>query len=122
MCGVAQEKKRIEMPYFLGIDTSNYTTSCAIYDSNSDTVVHRKKLLPVKKGELGLRQSDAVFHHTVQLPELMKELFDGFDGEISAIGVSDAPMRAEGSYMPCFLTGVCAAESIAAATGKPLYR
>ena len=110
------------MPCFLGIDTSNYTTSCAIYDSENDTIIHRKKLLPVKKGELGLRQSDAVFHHTVQLPELMKELFADFDGEIDAIGVSDAPMRAEGSYMPCFLTGVCAAESIAAATGKPLYR
>ena len=110
------------MPYYLGIDTSNYTTSCAIYDSDTDTVVHRKKLLPVKKGELGLRQSDAVFHHTVQLPELMRELFDGFDGEIAAVGVSDAPMRAEGSYMPCFLTGVCAAESVSAATGKPLFR
>lgn len=109
------------MSYFLGIDTSNYTTSCAIYDSNADTIIHRKKLLPVKKGELGLRQSEAVFHHTVQLPGLIKDLFDGFDGEIDAIGVSDAPMRAEGSYMPCFLTGVCAAESIAAVTGKPLY-
>ena len=72
------------MPYYLGIDTSNYTTSCALYNSDTDTVVHRKKLLPVKKGELGLRQSDAVFHHTVQLPELMRELFDGFDGEIAA--------------------------------------
>ena len=110
------------MPYYLGIDTSNYTTSCALYNSDTDTVVHRKKLLPVKKGELGLRQSDAVFHHTVQLPELMRELFDGFDGEIAAVGVSDAPMRAEGSYMPCFLTGVCAAESVSAATGKPLFR
>lgn len=110
------------MPYFLGIDTSNYTTSCAIYDSDTDSVIHRKKLLPVKDGELGLRQSDAVFHHTVQLPELMKDLFDGFNGEISAVGVSDAPVRAKGSYMPCFLTGVCAAESIAVATGKPLFR
>ena len=52
----------------------------------------------------------------------MRELFDGFDGEIAAVGVSDAPMRAEGSYMPCFLTGVCAAESVSAATGKPLFR
>lgn len=110
------------MPYFLGIDTSNYTTSCAIYNSDTDKVIHRKRLLPVKNGELGLRQSDAVFHHTVQLPQLMEELFDGFDGEIEAIGVSDAPVRAKGSYMPCFLTGVCAAQSIAAATGKPLYR
>ncbi|MEE0980641.1 MAG: peptidase M22, partial [Acutalibacteraceae bacterium] len=63
------------MAYYLGIDTSNYTTSCAVYDDVSDTVVQKKKLLPVKQGELGLRQSDAVFHHTVQLPDLIKELF-----------------------------------------------
>lgn len=110
------------MPYYLGIDTSNYTTSCAIYDSDTNTVIHRKKLLPVKSGELGLRQSDAVFHHTVQLPELMKELFDGFDGKISAIGVSDTPVRAEGSYMPCFLAGVSVAQSLSSAMNVPLYR
>lgn len=110
------------MPCFLGIDTSNYTTSCAIYNSDTNEIVHRKKLLPVKKGELGLRQSDAVFHHTVQLPQLMRELMDDFDGEIAAIGVSDAPVRAEGSYMPCFLAGVSVAESVSAVTGRPLYR
>ena len=105
---------------FLGIDTSNYTTSCALYNSDG-TVVQKKKLLPVKEGELGLRQSDAVFHHTVQLPVLMEELFDGFDGEISSVGVSDAPRRQTGSYMPCFLAGVSAARSISAAAKKPLY-
>ena len=46
----------------LGIDTSNYTTSCAIYDSSTDTVIQEKQLLPVKEGEKGIRQSDAVFH------------------------------------------------------------
>ncbi len=106
---------------FLGIDTSNYTTSCAIYNDDG-TVLQKKKLLPVKEGELGLRQSDAVFHHTVQLPELMEELFSSFDGDISAVGVSDAPRRQQGSYMPCFLAGVNAARSISAVTGRPLYR
>lgn len=106
---------------FLGIDTSNYTTSCAIYDSDG-TVIQKKKLLPVKEGELGLRQSDAVFHHTVQLPELMEQLFSEFDGDISAVGVSDAPRRQKGSYMPCFLAGVNAARGICAAGRKPLYR
>ena len=105
---------------FLGIDTSNYTTSCAVYNSDG-TVIQKKKLLPVKEGELGLRQSDAVFHHTVQLPELMDQLFHDFDGEISAVGVSDTPRRQKGSYMPCFLAGVNAARSICAAGRKPLY-
>ena len=52
------------MSLFLGIDTSNYTTSAALYDSDSKKMLSVKKLLPVKAGEAGLRQSDAVFHHT----------------------------------------------------------
>jgi N6-L-threonylcarbamoyladenine synthase len=110
------------MSVYLGIDTSNYTTSVALYDSDTKTVIQKKKLLPVKEGELGLRQSDAVFHHTVQLPELMDELLSDSDIRISAVGVSDAPRRAEGSYMPCFLAGVSAATAASAATHKPLYR
>lgn len=110
------------MAYFLGIDTSNYTTSCALYDSEKDTVLHRKKLLPVKVGELGLRQSDAVFHHTVQLPELISDLLDGFDGVISAVGVSDTPTRETGSYMPCFLVGVNSATVASKCMGVPLYK
>ncbi|MBP9989508.1 MAG: peptidase M22 [Ruminococcus sp.] len=110
------------MSYYLGIDTSNYTTSCAVYHDENNSIIQRKKLLPVKEGELGLRQSDAVFHHTVQLPELIKDLFSGFDGNISAVGVSDAPMRAKGSYMPCFLAGVSVAESVASVMNIPLYK
>ena len=52
----------------IGLDTSNYTTSIAFYNGNDG--VNCSKLLPVKAGELGLRQSDAVFHHTKSLPEL----------------------------------------------------
>lgn len=110
------------MAFYLGIDTSNYTTSCAVYDSVSGNIIQKKKLLPVADGCLGLRQSDAVFHHTVQLPMLLSELFDGFNGKIEAVGVSDAPLRAEGSYMPCFLAGVSAATAISAASGIPLYK
>lgn len=107
---------------YLGIDTSNYTTSCAVFGDDG-TVISKKKLLPVKQGERGLRQSDAVFHHTVQLPSLIEELFSETDyTKINAIGVSDVPMRSKGSYMPCFLTGVAIARSISALTGKPLYR
>ena len=48
---------------FLGLDTSNYTTSAAVYDSEKNNIIQKKMLLPVKSGDLGLRQSDAVFQH-----------------------------------------------------------
>jgi len=105
----------------LGIDTSNYTTSVCVYDSVTGEVVQKKLLLPVKRGEKGLRQSDAVFHHTARLYPLVQELFAEFGGEIDAIGVSEKPRDAEGSYMPCFLVGVNVARSIGAVTGKPVY-
>ena len=73
----------------LGIDTSTYTTSVALYGDGE--VVQKKKLLPVKPGELGLRQSDAVFHHTQQLPPLMEELMEPVSDKIEAIGVSVRP-------------------------------
>ena len=103
----------------LGIDTSNYTTSCALYRDGE--VVQKKLLLPVKEGEKGFRQSDAVFHHTARLWPLVEELFDGVKSDIDAIGVSEKPRDAEGSYMPCFLVGVNAARCIGAALGKPVY-
>ena len=62
------------MREFLGLDTSNYTTSCAIFDAENGTVRQAKKLLPVKAGMAGLRQSDAVFHHTRQLPEVIQNI------------------------------------------------
>jgi len=103
----------------LGIDTSNYTTGAALFDGES--VTQLKRALPVKPGELGLRQSDALFHHTVRLPELLEELLAGA-GKIEAVGVSDRPRAVQGSYMPCFLAGVSAAGSIASALRVPLRR
>lgn len=108
---------------FLGIDTSNYTTSVAILTENGELLANLKKPLPVKSGERGLRQSDAVFAHTVNIPELMKEAGEILSGcEIVAVGVSATPRNEEGSYMPCFLTGVSSAQSIASALGVKLYR
>lgn len=105
----------------LGIDTSNYTTSCALYDSDSGKIIHRKKLLPVKEGEKGLRQSDAVFHHTQQLYPLIDDLMNSFDGVIDAVGVSSKPRDVEGSYMPCFTVGINTASAISSVIGKPLF-
>ena len=100
--------------FALGIDTSNYATSLAVFDTDAKEVVcASKRFLPVKPGELGLRQSNAVFHHTVALPEMLNELNRNFSlHKIDVIGVSAKPRPIEGSYMPCFLTGLCAAHSM----------
>ena len=108
--------------YYLGIDTSNYTTSLALYNTEDNSVIQKKKLLPVKDGQLGLRQSDALFHHTKQLPELFLELFRESVGEIKAVGVSVKPRNIEGSYMPCFLAGESVATAISSANGVALYK
>ena len=79
------------MPEFLGVDTSNYTTSAAVYVSEENKVYQCKKLLPVKDGELGLRQSDAVFHHTKQLPDMLEQLFG--ENELAAPKVVTASAR-----------------------------
>ena len=80
----------------LGIDTSNYTTSIAYFDGVDG--VNCSKLLPVKQGELGLRQSDAVFAHIKSLPELSGRLFSDFPMDtITAVGVSTRPRAVEGS-------------------------
>ena len=105
---------------YLGIDTSNYTTSAAVYDSDSRTVRQNKKLLSVKAGELGLRQSEAVFQHVKQLPDVIGGLV--INGEnISAIGVSSRPRNIEGSYMPCFMVGETVAKSISSVGNIPVY-
>lgn len=109
------------MSLFLGFDTSNYTTSVALYDSALGQVTHVKKLLPVKEGQLGLRQSDAVFHHVRQLPELAHSVLGEYAGKIVGVGVSTRPRDVEGSYMPCFLVGQCVAEIISDALRVPLF-
>lgn len=109
--------------FFLGIDTSNYTTSAALVDADGRVVANCKRPLPVAEGARGLRQSDAVFAHVKNLPSLMEEIREFLGGNLPvAIGVSEAPRRAEGSYMPCFLSGVAAAEAASAVAGVPLYR
>lgn len=107
---------------FCGIDTSNYTTSAALCDEYGKIVCNIKIPLPVKSGERGLRQSDAVFAHIKNLPELTDRLRSAIgDGKISAVAVSSKPRDAEDSYMPCFLSGLSAAGMLAAGAGVPLY-
>ncbi len=104
----------------IGFDTSNYTTSIAFYDGNGGE--NCSQLLSVKQGELGLRQSDAVFSHIKSLPELSGRLFSHIDRQnISAVGVSTRPRAVEGSYMPCFLVGYAHAKLLSDALQVPLF-
>ena len=81
------------LKYYLGIDTSNYTTSAAVCSEEGEVIAMERRLLPVAQGGCGLRQSDAVFAHTKQL----------------------------GAYMPCFLVGRCNAMTLSAAASVPMY-
>jgi N6-L-threonylcarbamoyladenine synthase len=108
---------------FVGIDTSNYTTSVALCDFEGRIIANFKAPLTVKSGERGLRQSDAVFAHIKNLPALTDKLSDLLkEYEAVAIGVSATPRAVKGSYMPCFLSGVAAAHSFAAARQIPIYK
>ncbi len=104
----------------IGFDTSNYTTSIACF--NGIVGMNESKLLPVKQGELGLRQSDAVFSHIKSLPELSGRLFSHVkSSEITAVAVSTRPRAVEGSYMPCFMVGYTHGKMLSDALCVPLY-
>lgn len=106
---------------YIGIDTSNYTTSVAVADADGSVIANLKAPLPVKPGDRGLRQSDAVFAHVKNLPGLMERLRPYLRGSrVLAVGVSTRPRDAEASYMPCFLAGRVAAESLAAGLDAPV--
>lgn len=105
----------------LGLDTSNYTTSAAVFDGAGGE--NAGQLLTVRPGELGLRQSDALFQHVKALPQRLHELRQsGWLDGLSAIGASDRPRAVEGSYMPCFLAGDSLGQALALTLAVPFYR
>ncbi len=105
----------------LGFDTSNYTTSLAIVSEDMQLVENLKIPLKVARGERGLRQSDAVFSHVKNLPEIMSMAQPALrEMQVCGIGVSARPRNQTGSYMPCFLSGVSAATAAAVTADVPL--
>jgi N6-L-threonylcarbamoyladenine synthase len=110
------------MRSFLGLDTSNYTTSAAVFRADG-TGHNASRLLTVPEGGLGLRQSDALFQHVKRLPERFQELREaGFLTEpVAAVGASTQPRKTEDSYMPCFLAGASQGQVLAAALGVPFF-
>ncbi len=108
------------MSLYLGVDTSNYTTSFAL---SGELDRNERQILPVPEGMRGIRQSDGVFLHIKQAPKLYESLLCGIDTrKIKAVGVSTRPRSVDGSYMPVFLAGEAFAEVIASTLSVPLYR
>lgn len=105
--------------YVLGIDTSNYKTSVAVTDQNRNIICDLRRFLKVKQGEKGLRQSDALFQHIKNLPELVEQLMEKEKYEFAAIAYSSRPRPVYGSYMPVFLAGEGYGRTLAAALGIP---
>lgn len=109
----------------LGFDTSCYTTSAAAVNEHGEVVAASRMLLPVKQGERGLRQSEAVFAHVKQMPLVMDDLrkqLEGQNADIVAVCASAAPRDEEESYMPVFTVGLGHAKVIADVLGVPLYQ
>ncbi len=104
----------------VGFDTSNYTTSAAVFDGVQGE--NRGQLLTVEQGALGLRQSEALFQHVKRLHRMVEQLREeGRMGAIAAVGASTRPREVEGSYMPCFLVGEGQGRTLAAALGVPFF-
>lgn len=109
------------MSQFLGIDTSNYISSVALFDDAAG-MIHTRRFLKVGEGQIGLRQSDAVFAHVKNISDLVYDIFSRAQRRsVCAVGVSTKPRDEEGSYMPCFLVGQMVARSIASVLGIPCY-
>ncbi|MBR4078968.1 MAG: O-sialoglycoprotein endopeptidase [Christensenellaceae bacterium] len=106
------------MRYFLGIDTSCYTTSCAVVNEQGEIICDNRILLTVPEGGRGLRQSDMLFEHTKNLPSVFPVGFSGF----TAVAVSTRPRPKEGSYMPVFRAAEAFGTAAAGSSGAPLYK
>ncbi len=107
---------------YVGIDTSNYTTSLCVVDAVGEVVFEDRRLLKVPVGSRGLQQSDALFQHMVRLPDHLVAMRDALaQRPIRAVGVSSKPRPQLESYMPVFMPGVLAAQSLAVGAGARLW-
>lgn len=107
--------------YAIALDTSAYTTSVALVGSDGHIAHDGRTVLNVPAGQRGLRQSEALFQHIVNLPELMEDLRPLLRVYPPAVvGVSNAPRNLPDSYMPVFRAGLVVARSLAAALDLPL--
>ena len=107
---------------YLGIDTSCYTTSLFCMDRQGRAVAEARRILKVKPGGCGLQQSEMLYQHIRNLPELVEAVAKGHGFTFLGMGVSAKPRPRENSYMPAFLAGVGFARSLAALFHIPLWQ
>ena len=107
---------------YLGIDTSCYTTSVLFMDRKGKVAAEARRILKVKPGGCGLQQSEMLYQHTRNLPELMEQAMEEHDFFVKGIGVSFRPRPQDDSYMPAFLAGQGLARSLAALYKIPLWQ
>ncbi|NLI21302.1 MAG: hypothetical protein GX418_07140 [Clostridiales bacterium] len=110
------------MDVALGFDTSCYTTSVAAVDETGTVVAFQRMLLPVRSGQRGLRQSEAVFAHVRQLPLLASRVAEALGtAGICAVAASCAPREGSDSYMPVFTVGEGHGRATASLLRVPFY-
>lgn len=105
----------------LGFDTSCYTTSVACFTCDGVIAADLRRVLTVKKGEIGLRQQAALFQHWHNLPHLLAGIREEVDGRIAAVAFSSTPRQDRDSYLPVFTAGANLARSLAAVLKVPAY-
>lgn len=103
---------------YLGVDTSNYTTSLGLIDSDNRIIYDKRIILHVESGKKGLRQQEALFQHIKNLPEIFSQMNIDMS-RLKVIGVSSRPRNVEGSYMPCFLAGLGFAKTVSHSLNIP---
>ncbi|MDI6823198.1 MAG: O-sialoglycoprotein endopeptidase [Bacillota bacterium] len=106
----------------LALDTSCYTTSCALVEASGRARADLRLPLPVPPGGRGLRQAEAVFHHLVQLPRLVERVMEVArreDVRVTAVAASTRPRPPRDSYLPVFRAGEGFGRAVAAALGVP---
>ena len=103
----------------LGLDTSNYRTSVALVSEEGKVLLNYRELLPVKAGERGLRQNEAVFAHLRLLSSAEEALRQAAGETVAAVAASTAPRDGADSYMPVFMAGASFGRLMAAALGVP---
>ena len=110
------------MNVVLGIDTSCYTTSAALVSLEGKLFASSRRLLTVAEGERGLQQSQGLFQHVKNLPDMIgKVMQDVPEAQIVAVCASTRPRPVEDSYMPVFRAGESQARAAAAMLRVPFY-
>ena len=104
----------------LGIDTSCYTTSAALVSVSGRLIASSRRLLTVEAGERGLMQSEGLFQHVKNLPDMIADvMLKAPQAEIAAVCASTRPRPAQDSYMPVFRAGESQARAAAALLRVP---